>query len=161
MDQMHAIHTTEYHFGESFAGAVRTVLAAELLLTGFLRLLSSEFAGWEIAHIDFVRLQCFLVSAIVLFEIVAPACGRYRLFLYAGIEAGLLGLGGWYAYRELAAIRDGVVGLCNDYLQAWNIYYKTNYLVSNVKLQAGAGLGFFVVVLVLLFLVLRYVTGVR
>ena len=64
MDQMHATHTTEYHFGESFAGAVRTVLAAELLLTGFLRLRTGKVTALK-SRVYVKIALCYNVTAYV------------------------------------------------------------------------------------------------
>lgn len=156
-----ALQVTEYNLGESIAGAVRMLLSAELLLHAVLDMLSRQFAGWIVDDQSYRTMQCLLVITIVLFGILAPLCGKYRVLACAGFEVGFLSLGGWYGWRHLEQFEKGIFGLCGDYLVAWNAYYKTNYIVEYDRAEMSRTLGFLVLVFVLVFLILRYVTGVR
>lgn len=143
------------------AGAVQVLVAAELLLHAVLGILAGQFELWQVDALSYGRIQCMLVISVLLFGIIAPLCGKYRVLAYAGFEAGLLAFGGWYGWKYFDRIRDGVIALCGDYLLAWNAYYRTNYIVEYDSLELGYSLGILVLVSVLLFLILRYVTGVR
>lgn len=151
----------EYRLSESIAGAVRMLIAAELLFHAVLGIVSSQFERWSVEAPFYRAMQCMLVLTIVLFGILAPLCGKFRVLVNAALEVGLLSLGGWYGWRHIDRLRDGVVALCGDYLLAWNEYYKTNFVVEYDSSEMSYALGFLILVLVLLFLILRYVTGVR
>lgn len=161
MEERHVFNTTEYRLGEYLIAAVRMLLATELLFLALTDILSSAFERWCLSETSFWGIQQILVLAVIFFGIAAPVCGKYRMVVYALLEVGLLALGGWFTWKHFDRLKDGLFGLCDDYLKAWNAYYKTNYIVGDSWLQTGWTLGFLILVLVLLCLLLRYVTGVR
>lgn len=161
MEQMNFFHTTKYRAEQTVPETVRTIAAAELLLQALFFILRSQFPFWR-AEASLCQLtSVMIVPVAVTAGILAPLCGKFRAPLCAALELVLLVVCGRYGWKNLEAIESGVKGLCGDYLLAWNEYYGTNYVMDYDTRESGRALGFIVLVMVLLSLTLRYVTGAR
>lgn len=161
MERLQFVRTTEYRAGETAAEPLRLLAAAELLAHAVLWMLSSQFAGWTIPARYYWTLQGLLVAVIVFIGIIVPLFGKFRTVASVAAELLLLLFGGWYGAKHIEPFREGAIGLCGDYLLSWNAYYRTNFVADSDGSQNSDTLGFLLVVLVLLFLVLRCITGIR
>lgn len=161
MERLQFVRTTEYRTTESAAESIRLLVAAELLLHAAQGMLVSQFAGWTVSPPFYWALQGLLVLSVAFYGMIAPLFGKFRVIVSVAAELLLLLSGGWYGWKHIAPLSDGAKGLCGDYLLAWNAYYGTNFIVDSDGLQNSSALGFLLLVLVLLFLVLRCITGVR
>ena len=153
---------TEYSFAELCVRIVCAFICVELLFQGMIYLLSSEFSGWYVTKHGYMMLQLLLICSLVLFELILPLCGRYRKLITISIEASyplVVLLYVWKYHVEL--MKSGMV-LANDYLEYWNNQFETNYIGFESTEAAGAdALIFLIGAVFFLFILLRYVTGIR
>ena len=156
------IGKTEYSFAELCVRIVCAFICVELLFQGMIYLLSSEFSGWYVTKHGYMMLQLLLICSLVLFELILPLCGRYRKLITISIEASyplVVLLYVWKYHVEL--MKSGMV-LANDYLEYWNNQFETNYIGFESTEAAGAdALIFLIGAVFFLFILLRYVTGIR
>lgn len=154
--------TTEYSFAASIAGALRMVLGIELLFQSLLLLLSSEFTGWEIPLKSRIPMHLILIFLLVLYEVAAPACRKYRIYFYTLIEVLYLGGGAAFLLKKYKQLEGSYQALYTDYVEYWNKQFQTNYIgYTSQTSGVSFALAYTVLAVFLLFVILRYVTGIR
>lgn len=134
----------------------------ELLFHGMLYLLDSEFSGWILSLRSYGWLQLLLIGSVVVFELVIPACGKYRSVCQVALEIGYplaFALAAWG--RKTSLTGSGKM-LFNEYLRYWNRQFGTVYeSYPKATVSKEAMLVFLIAAVFLICVMLRYVSGVR
>lgn len=103
-------------FVEAYVQALCALTGLELLLHGMLYLLESEFSGWNLGLRSYGRLQLLLLVSIVVFELVIPACGKYKSVCQVALEIGYPLAFALVAWCRRKALTGSGKMLFNDYL---------------------------------------------
>lgn len=165
MGRIHFVRTTEktpFVGGSSLVWALQMLVASETLFLTSLLLVESEFPEFGGIGGNLWKCMALLALTILLFAVVAPAFGRFRLSASVVLELFYLAAIGGYAWRHVKQLYGGFGAMAENYLKAWNLYYKTNIIMDvPVEGESSFALTFGLVVLVLVCIMLCLITSLR
>lgn len=150
---------TEYSVSELCASAVRECVCILFLFQSVCGMCRA-FSGWEIPPQTNVRMQILLLLVAVLYEFT-PLCRKYRSLAVILIEILCFLGAGLYLYGDYEKLQSGQKALYSDYIRYWNHYYKTNYIGYDSEKYLLVFLAALVFSLFLVFIIFRYITGIR
>lgn len=134
----------------------------ELLFHGMLYLLDSEFSGWTLSLRSYGRLQLLLMVSVVVFELVIPACGKYKSVCQVALEIGYPLAFALVAWSRKTSLTGSGKMLFNDYLRYWNRQFGTVYeSYPKEAVTKETMLVFLIAAVFFICVMLRYVSGVR
>lgn len=153
---------SEYQFAKGCGSAVRSFLALELLFQAALIILGNQFQEWNVSASYQMGMQLVLILIFALFEVVAPASGRYRMLVNTTLELIILAVFGLFGFLQRARLQLGYQAIYNDFIGYWNKYNGSNYGTYSCD---GTGkemaLCFTILLVVVFSLTIRYVAGIR